>query len=169
MKKILSNTALMVAGLAAAGMIHAAELKVGAVDGAKILEAAPQAQAAHDRLMKEFTPRDEAVQASRKNLQKMEEQLFRDGATMREEPRRKLERDIRIAQRDLTQLERALRDDFAIRRSEELNKVQSLVKQVITAIAREEHFDLILTEGIVYASDRVDITGKVLQRLKSTR
>jgi outer membrane protein len=33
-------------------------------------------------------------------------------------------------------------------------------------LAKEDKYDLIVSDGVIYASDRIDITGKVLERLK---
>jgi len=39
---------------------------------------------------------------------------------------------------------------------------------VIKQIAEEGKYDLIVGEAVIYASDAIDITNKVLERLKQT-
>jgi len=40
------------------------------------------------------------------------------------------------------------------------------VFEVITDIAKKEKYDLIVSDGVVYANDRIDITAKIVDRLK---
>jgi outer membrane protein len=37
--------------------------------------------------------------------------------------------------------------------------------QAVVELAKEQQFDLILSQGVVYTSDRVDITESVLKKL----
>ena len=60
------------------------------------------------------------------------------------------------------------REDFNIRRNEEMAKLQKLIQDAITALAQEERYDLVLNDGaVIFASEAVDITDKVLKRLSA--
>ena len=146
---------------------HAQNLKIGFVNAAKILDEAPQAENARNRLEKEFAPRDKGLVDAQRALRKLEEQLARDGAVMGETERRTLERDIIAQKRELNRSQTEFREDFNIRRNEELGKLQRLVYDAIVQLAKEQRFDLIVNDGaVIYASDQVDITDEVLRRLK---
>ena len=150
--------------------IHAAELKIGVVSIAKILNQAPQAEQANKRLQKEFEPRQKALQDTENSLRSMQQRLEKDGAVMNDSQRRNLERDIRVQSRDFQRAAAEFRDDFNIRRNEELGKFQQQVLQAVNALAKEEGFDLILNEGaVIYASQSIDITDKVLKKLAGTK
>lgn len=151
--------------LAAAGGA-AAEIKIGVVNPAALLEKSPQAEAARKRLEREFAPRDRELVRKQKALRKLEERLARDGAVMSEAERRKLERQIRIQRREIKRAQDEFREDFNIRRNEEFGRLQRRVYQAIVGLAKEEKYDLILGDGVIYAGERVDITGKVLRRLQ---
>lgn len=149
------------------GAAHAqAELRIGFVNAAKVLEEAPQATAARDNLQQEFAPRDRELVAIAKEIKTLEEKLARDAAVMNEAEQRNLERDILNRKRDLKRSQDLFREDFNLRRNEELGKLQRLVVENIRALSKEQNFDLMLTDGVLYASDKVDITNQVLQRLK---
>lgn len=85
---------------------------------------------------------------------------------MSDSERNKLEREIRSLKRDLKRSRDEFREDLNIRRNEELAKLQKLVVETIRAIAQEGGFDLVVTDGVLYASDRIDITAMVLEKLK---
>ena len=146
--------------------ISAQDLKVGFVNAAQLLEKAPQADAARANLEKEFAPRDRRLVAEQKELRQLEEKLSKDGAIMSDAERKKIERDILSGKRDLKRSRDEFREDLNIRRNEELAKLQKLVVESIRALANEGTYDLVLTDGVLYASDKVDITSLVLDKLK---
>ena len=147
----------------------AADIKIGVVNTPKILDQAPQAEAATKKLEQEFAPREKAIVESQKKLQSMEEKLDRDGAIMSDAEHKKLERDVVALKRDLRRDQDEFREDLNMRRNEELGKLQRRIKDVIDVLAHEGKYDLILYEGVVYASDKVDITDQVLDRLKTLK
>jgi outer membrane protein len=145
---------------------QAAELKIGFVNAAQILDKAPQAELARSRLEKEFAPRDKSLVDAQKSLRSLEEKLARDSAVMGDSERRNLERDIIAQQRELKRAQDEFREDFNIRRNEELGSLQRQVYEAIVSLAKEEQFDLIVNDGaVIYASEQVDITDQVLRRL----
>lgn len=145
---------------------QAAELKIGFVNAAQILDKAPQAELARSRLEKEFAPRDKSLVDAQKSLRSLEEKLARDSAVMGDSERRNLERDILAQQRELKRAQDEFREDFNIRRNEELGSLQRQVYEAIVSLAKEEQFDLIVNDGaVIYASEQVDITDQVLKRL----
>lgn len=143
-----------------------AEIKIGFVNPLKILEEAPQAEAARSDLEKEFEPRKDELIAEQKKVQGLEERLNRDGAIMSDAERRKLEREILTRKRDLRRAQNEFREDLNLRRNDELANLQRQVMDVIRRVAEQEHFDLIVGEGVIYAADSIDITDKVMARLK---
>jgi outer membrane protein len=143
----------------------AADIKIGFVNAAQVLEKAPQADAARKRLEKEFSPRDKKLVGAQKKVRKLEEKLTRDGAIMSESERRKLERDILSQKRELKRAQEEFREDLNIRRNEAFDKLRRRVFEVINDIAKKEKYDLIVSDGVVYATDRIDITGKVVAQL----
>ncbi len=142
-----------------------AELKLGYVDAARLLEKAPQADLATKRLKEEFAPREDDILTLQKELAESEDQLRLNGALMTEEGRRKIEREVIANKRDLRRIQDEFREDLTFRRNEEIAKIQVLVRQVIEMVGKEEKYDLILYEGIAYASKHIDLTDKILDRL----
>ncbi len=157
----------VLASVAVMGSLQAAEMKIGVVNAPKVLEQAPQAGAARTLLESEFSPRDKAMQASQLVLKKLDERLTRDGAIMSDSERRKLERDIIARKRDLKRERDEFTEDLNIRRNEAFENLRRRVFQVIIDIAKTEHYDLILSDGVVFASDKVDVTDSVIQRLNT--
>jgi len=144
-----------------------AETKIGFVNAARVLEEAPQADLARKQLEKEFAPRDKQIMKMQKDLKKFEEKLARDGAIMSESEKRKLERDVLSNQREIKRKTEEFREDLNIRRNEAFERLRKRVFEVIVTIAEKKKFDLIVSDGVVYASPRMDITKEVVEQLKS--
>ena len=146
-----------------------AQPKIGFVNIAKIMEESPQAEAARKALEREFSSRDKQLTSARDSVLKLEEKLKNDGSIMSEANRVNLERDVLSQKRDYNRMRDELREDFNIRRNEELGSLQKKVYEVIQGIAKQENYDLVLTQPVLYASPSVDITDKVLQKLNAAK
>jgi outer membrane protein len=146
----------------------AADFKVGFVNVARLLEKAPQAEKAKKDLEREFAPRDKKLLAEQKDIKQMEERLTRDAAIMSDSERQRLDKDLISRKRDAKRLQDEFREDFNLRRNEELTKLQKEIFEAIQTLAKDENYDLLLTDGVVYASDTIDVTGKVERKLESS-
>jgi len=145
--------------------LHAANLKIGFVNILKVLDLAPQAKQADARLKQEFAPKEKELARSRDAIRRLEERLRKEEATMSQNEITRLARDLRAQRREFEQEQEALREDFNFRRNEELNKLQKDIFKAIVALSKEEGYDLVVGEGVIYASDQVDITDQLLKRL----
>ena len=158
---------ILAAALLAGAAPAAAEVKVGFVNVPKVLDQAPQARAADQRLEKEFGPRDSEILGMKRELVQLNEKLAKNSAVMSASERQRQEADMRQMWREIRRLEDEFREDVNLRRSQELGKLQRLVVEVIQTLAKAEKFDLIISDGVIYAGDKVDITDKVINRLKN--
>lgn len=152
-------------GLLLAANVSSAELKIGFVNIPAVLEKAPQAEKAKKRLEQEFSPRDKQLVAQQKEIQSKEERMSRDGAVMGDTERANLEKDILNKKRDAKRSQQEFSEDFNARRNEELGKLQRRIVEAIRDIAKVQHFDLLLTDGVIYASEQIDVTAQVQQKL----
>lgn len=146
---------------------NAQELKIGYVDTTRVLKDAPQAEQARKKLENEFAPRDEKIVAMQKQLKKLDDQQNKDIAVMSDSSRRKLERDLIELKRDIKRAKEEFTEDFNLRRNEELTKLQRLISQMTVAVAKEDGYDVVLSDSVLYTSKRVDITEKVLERMRA--
>ena len=146
--------------------VIAEDYKIGAVNAIRILEQSPQAERMRSLLEKEFAPRDRELVEAQKELKEMEDRLTKDAPIMSEAERSKLERDIVNERRDLKRNQDEFREDLTFRRNEEIAKIQKDIVDAINTIARENGFDMILNEGVIYASPKVDVSQLVIDQLK---
>ena len=148
-----------------AGAAYGADYKIGFVNTERLFREAAPAKRAQQKLEKEFAARDADIQKVSKQVRDLQAQLDRDGPTMGEAERRNKERDLANQMRDLQRMQREIREDLNLRRNEELSGVQERANKVIMQIAEAEKFDLIIQDPVVFASQRIDISEKVIKAL----
>ena len=142
-----------------------ADLKVGFVQVDKILQEAPQTIESNKKLEKEFSARTEKLKADVKALKEKEAAFSKDALTMKDSDRDAKDKALSQLRVDVQRKERELREDINIRRNEELGGLQEQINKAVTSVAKAENFDLVLYNGVAYASEKIDITDKILKSL----
>src|SRR5476649_2444654 len=156
-----------VTALAAVAAPAWADLKIGVVNYAKLMQESPQAKAAQDALRGEFAGKQKDLQTQQQSLKTKEESLQRDSATMSADQRTAAERDLRDGNRELQLKVQQYQDDFNARQNEELSKLQKTLVEEVQTYAQGEKFDLVLADGVIFAGPSLDITPQVLAALQA--
>jgi outer membrane protein len=156
-----------VVALAAAAAPAWADLKIGVVNYAKLMQESPQAKAAQDALRGEFAGKQKELQTQQQTLKSKEDSLQRDSATMTADQRTAAERDLRDGNRELQLKVQQYQDDFNARQNEELSKLQKTLVEEVQNFAQGQKFDLVLADGVIFASPVLDITPQVLSGLQA--
>jgi|TARA_B100000959_G_scaffold278016_1_gene335556 outer membrane protein len=140
--------------------------KIGAVNAIRVLEKSPQADTARKMIEDEFSPRDKELIAEQKSIKDLEDKFKKDRAIMSEQESSKLEREIISNKRDLKRKQDEFREDLNYRRNEEMVKIQKQIIKSIQQVAKDNNYDLVLSEGVLYASPKIDMSGLVIEYLK---
>lgn len=157
---------LALAGLFYGGMAQA-EVRIAVVNPAELVQKAPQAEAARQRLEKEFAGRRQKLQDMKNAIDKESKELNRDSSAMSSDELQRKQDALHDKQRHFKQMQQNYNDDVHQREQEEFNKLRKSIYQVIVNVAKEKNYDLVLSDGIVYATNKVDITDEVLKRLRA--
>ena len=156
-----------VVALAAAATPAWADLKIGVVNYAKLMQESPQAKAAQDALRAEFAGKQKDLQTQQQSLKNKEDALQKDSATMSSDQRTAAERDLRDGNRELQLKVQQYQDDFNARQNEELSKLQKTLVEEVQNFAQAQKFDLVLADGVIFASPVLDVTPQVLTALQA--
>jgi outer membrane protein len=143
-----------------------AQAKVGVVNVARLLQEAPQAQAASQALENEFAARKRDLQNSERDLKAREDKLQKDGATMAEAERRNQEKALRDGQRDFARKQNEFMEDLNVRRNEALGQLQRAILAEVQTYAKAAGLDVVISEAL-YASPSVDVTNQVLAAMQA--
>ncbi len=165
MKIIVTSFVLLM--FASANVLAASAAKIGYVSVEKILTESPQVGAVNESMMERFGGRKTELQEMEKEINEMQENYKRNELVMTEDKLNELKNNIIGKIQEFKQREAVLQQEVATVRNQELAVLQQSVRSIIQDIAKAEKYDLILTsEGVAYANESLDISSKVLDRMK---
>lgn len=142
-------------------------LKIGVVDVMTLIEKSSQGEQARKIMEREFKPRETKLNSEKEEIAKLRDKLAKDAETMSEDEQKKQTKDLLKRIDDVRGVEEKLRRDFSETRNEEMGKLQKAIGEAIQSLARDEHFDLILSsEGVAFADQAINVTAKVASRLE---
>ncbi len=165
MKKLVLGLILL-SGLLSANAI-AAGLKVGVVSVERILTEAPQVDAVNTSMLERFGPQRDELQKGEQEITKLQENYKRNELVLTEDKLNELKKEIITKIQALKQKEAVLTQEVGTVRNQELAVLQQQVRGIIDDIAKKGKYDLILSEGVAYSSEKLDITDKVLDMMKN--
>lgn len=168
MKVSVLKLCVAVAALAGAfATAQAQELKIGYVNGERVLREATPARAAQAKLEAEFSKREKDLNEQFTHLKSQADKFEKDSPTLSEAERSRRQRELVEADRDLQRKRRELNEDLNQRKNEETATVLERTNKVIKQIFDSEKYDLIV-QDVVFAGPRVDITDKVIKALNAS-
>ena len=163
MKKIIIATLL---AMFACGNAMAADLKIGFVSVEKLLTKSPQVEAVNTAMLERFGGKKQELEEMQKEIQTMQENYKRNELVMTEDKLNELKTKLIGKVQHFKQLEATLGQEVNTMRSQELAVLQKSVREIISEVAKRDNYDLILSEGVVFAKDSLDITETILDELK---
>lgn len=164
--------AAMLACLLAASDVSAQTqdgLRVAYVDMQRLVDEAPQTLESRARLQREFEARDALLREDETRLESLEQRQRRDAAILSPADAEALEREIETLRRSVRQTRERLRTELAERAENEYRRFFQQISESVIEFARDEGIDLVVPGPVVFASNRIDVTDRVLERLRRER
>jgi len=148
------------------GTAQAADVTVVVVNALRLQTEAPQVAKVRAKIKTEFAAREAKTRDQQQQIGQLEEKLARGRADMSGAEAKSLERDIRSRKLRLENAKEELESDRRLRLSEEMDRLRRVLSEVIAEVAQAENLDIVLESGVTWASDRANITDKVLARMR---
>ena len=163
--KAMIPAVVAVAALMAAPAM--AEIKIGVLDFGRLMDESPQGKALIESLRSEAAAKQRELQTQAASLQTKRDKLAKDRATMSPDQITRAERELRDGERDLARRQAEAQDQLNDRRNEEMGKLQRDLITEVRAFAKAQNYDVVITEGVIYATQAMDMTPALLQSLQS--
>lgn len=160
---LLARLPLTVILLMWASLGLASDIKVGFVDIPFLIDEAPQSKEASARLEQEFAPRQQDIKTQKQLLAKLRVELDDDDLDLLE--RSNIERELRKTERRVKRDEQEFREELNIQKNLEFKKVRVYVLDAIASFAKRYEYDLIISDGVLFANKKIDVTDEVLAEL----
>jgi len=144
----------------------ASEVSVAVVNVSRLQSEAPQVAHVREKIETEFAGRSERILEQQDQIAQLERKLATDRAELSETEAKSLQRDIRSRKLRLENAKEELESDRRLRLSEEMDHLRRVLAEVIADVAKNEKLDIVLEGGVTWASERANITDKVLARMR---
>ncbi|MGH8143298.1 MAG: OmpH family outer membrane protein [Steroidobacteraceae bacterium] len=165
------SRAVIIAGALALCAVCApawADLKIGFVNYALLMQQSPQAKAVQQNLRNEFAPKQRELASAQQALKTKEAQLQRDAATMSADQRASAQQALTDGQRELSEKVTDFNDEVNARQNQEMSRLQKTLVEQVQRYAQAQRFDLVLADGVIWANPTIDITQPVLAALQAS-
>ncbi len=163
---LLAVWAFVVSPVQAQEAQGAALSRIGFVDIPYLIDRAPQALEAEQRLETEFAPRQAELEEQRAELAILAARLADSTLELEESELAHLDRETRGLERRIKRSEQDFREELNIQKNNEFKKVRILVLEAIAEFGRQHDYDLIISDGVLFANKRIDVTERILDSLE---
>jgi len=166
MKKKIFITLLM---LLAAAPAWSADLKIAVINMQQLLTQAPQVEAINAKLSQRFSEPKNELDKMAKSIQDLEKEIKRNELMMTESKLKKSKEKLIAQIQKFRSREAQLSQELKTVQQQELSVFKGVIGGVLKDVASDGDYDLILNDGVMFAKPALDITDKILSRLKEIK
>jgi len=142
--------------------------KIGVVFPSKVMQESPQRAQVIKKLEAEFKGRYQKLQSLEKEIKTLQTKIQKDGELLGKSEVTKIQRELEVKVSEYKLSRKAFEEDQRRRQSEEQQKTLKVVRDVISNIAKEGQYDIILNgEQIVFSKPGLDISDQVIQEIST--
>jgi len=140
-----------------------AVVKIGVVDMQQILQQSPQAADLNKQLQSQFQPRQQKLIAAQKNLQSEMDKFNKDGPTMDNADRTKLQSQILTDRTAFQGMVQSYQQDLSSAQSAAMQKFMGTVQNAVNNVAKQGNYTIIMQRAAApYTDPSLDVTKQVL-------
>ena len=161
---------LALAFLLVAGAAEAQTLKIGYINSAEIVNAAPGSQEAQRQFDQEVQDSQDEITRLETELRNMEQQLQQQSLTLSPEAKANREQQLQAKFQEYQQRTTQLQEQANQRRAALVQPIMDNITEVIEALREEGNYALILDAAagsIISADPTLDLTQEVIRRLEA--
>mgnify|MGYP003856668023 FL=1 len=150
--------------------LTSADTKIGLIDMRTALFSSEAAKKFTDNMVSQYKQQDLEVRAVGEDGQKLEQRLKNDAAIMSDGERNKMASDLEAKIQEYKYLKGKLDKALAAKRQEFLAESKPKLDKVINALVEDEKLDLLLPrEAVLFATEKMDYTAKVIEKLNTLK
>jgi len=140
--------------------------KIGVVNTSKLLGDYAEIKGLNKMLDKHFEKPKEEVDKLVEDIKKIEKEIKTNELLMTEVKLTMLKKKLNQTMQQYRIKVSAMEKDFKEMRDKEVGKFKQILVKLIKSYADENKYDMILNEGVVYVTEKWNITGEIAKRLK---
>ncbi|MCI4626545.1 MAG: OmpH family outer membrane protein [Candidatus Magnetoovum sp. WYHC-5] len=144
------------------------DLKIGFVDVQKVLNESTKGKRAKADLEQFIKSKQSSIDSKTKEIEGKRDTLKKKATALSDSAKKTEEDDLRKLVSDFRRVASDAQEEVRKKETELTSGILTEIKDIITAIAKDEGYTYILESGmLLYASDKVDLTDKVIKKVNS--
>jgi len=151
------------------GSLFADGLKIGVVNMKRLLTEAPQVEKISKKLQQRFSAPKKELDDLAETIKQMEKDFKRDQLMMTESKLTKSKQKYLAEVQKFREMEAQLSKELQTVQNQELAVFRDVVSKILDKLAKQDKYDLIMNEGVIYVSEALDMTDKMLAELKKNK
>lgn len=141
--------------------------RIGYVDTQRIIRESELFTVGRQKLTDEFSARTQVLELEEARLHELEARRDRDIGLLSSPDALELKREIETLERSIQRRRNDMKQALNRRINELSETIDQRIQEEIGAYAREQGFELVLTDGVGFAHPRLDITDAILRRVNA--
>lgn len=142
-------------------------LKIAFVDPYRALEMSDEWKSEQKRIQNDLQNQVKNYQRLEESFRTKQQELQNMGSAASESARKSKETELMKLQKEIMIERQVLEESSNQVMQEPQMKILKKIEETVGSIAREEGLDLVLGMGVVYASNKVDLTQRVIDRMNA--
>jgi outer membrane protein len=159
------------AGVLAASPVFAAEAKLGYIDMQRALNTSESGKEAKEQLAARVKKYQDEINIKQEEIKKLKDDLEKQGALLSEAARNAKEKDYQQRLKEFQRFTKDAQDELQGKDEELTRKILEGMEKVIREFGNKNGYTFIFVknEGMLFASDKADVTDEVLKLFNSSR
>lgn len=145
---------------------YAATTKIGYVDVERLLREVPQVEKINEKMLNRFGSKKTDLENLEKEIKKLQEKYKKNELVMTDAQLNQLKENVISKVQSYKQQEAVLQQEVATMRSQEIAVLQKTIRGIIDDIAKNEKYDLIISDGVLHSNATLNITEKILKAMQ---
>lgn len=142
-------------------------LKIGYINIDHVVSTSPQFIEANQVVLKEFKPREKKLLKLRESIATRIKKMQKNKDSLSKKDIQSEFKKISTLESDLKQKAAKLQQEFKLKNTKELRKIEDSINKIIKDVAKKKNFDLILYQEVAYASEEINITTIISEKLRA--
>lgn len=165
-RNVVLVAVVMLCAIFSANSYAQSDLKIGYVNLAKIRDEAPQRAEAAKAFKEEFVAKKEQINKLQTELTSLGDKFNREALTMSSDERESFQKKYLAKKRKYQWEVNIFEEDQKLREQEMNARITQAILKAIQEVGQNGKYDMIVAEGILFRSARIDVTNDVLDILK---
>jgi Skp family chaperone for outer membrane proteins len=140
-------------------------IKIGYINIDLLLSESKQFNESQKEIAAEFKAKDKKLKVKSDSLNLLIAEFKENQEDLTDKEKSSQVSKIKKLDLSLQKAVKKVKEQFNLRNTEELQKIQDTINKIINKFAKSNNFDLVLYKDIAYVSEKIDITSKIAKKL----